>query len=270
MNEKLDTLIKKAQKIYASQMEYYGFGRKTFKFETDANGKAIVYHIKGKFEDAVYQKKASKVWDEVREHFDISKNIYLGVLESSEELLNGFAAGYGGTVGDFGGTVLLPSCDYSFNKVAVTVHELGHSFGLSHDYRNNLKPWISLYTTEPMTTSYCAAQWLNVHRYFNSDKIKPNRQAITRLVKTIPTGKPNAVRFNFEIADPDGLQQVQFLIPEIKNSSFQKLADFKTVNGKKNPHLIYHHITNTKRYICMVKNYRQKRIFYQKKNSQLL
>ena len=49
INMKIDGLIKDTQKLYADEMERHGFGRKTFRFETDAHGNAVVYHVKGRF-----------------------------------------------------------------------------------------------------------------------------------------------------------------------------------------------------------------------------
>ena len=170
IDAKFDNLIKTAQDIYASQMEYYGFGRKTFKFETNSNGKAVVHHVNGQFKDSFYQKNSAKIWDEIDKKYDVYSNIYLAALESSSEVLDGFASGFGIPTGDFGGKIVIPSSGPGFNTTAVTVHELGHAFGLMHDYRNNLKAWIDEYVNEPMTTSLCAAQWLDVHQYFNNKK----------------------------------------------------------------------------------------------------
>lgn len=234
IDTKLDKLIKTVQQIYASQMEHHGFGRKSFKFETDANGKAVVHHVKGKFPDKYYQKKSGSVWTEIDKQFDTLNNIYLTALESRAELLDGFACGFGGTRGDFGGTVLIPASGRCFHDIAVTVHELGHAFGLVHDYRNNLKPWVDLYTNEPMTTSTCAAHWLDVHRYFNNiDEITSNQLTKIQMITPSRVENTDKVRFQFTITDPDGLHQVQFLIPESHNSPFSKLQDFKVLNSKK-------------------------------------
>ena len=169
IDTKLDTLIKKVQQIFAGQMEYYGFGSKTFQFETDETGKAVVHHVKGKFKDAYYHNRAATVWQEINEQFDLSNNIYLTALDVSTELLDGFACGYGGPRAS-GGTVLIPASGGCFEGdlgVDVTAHEFGHAFGLRHDFRNNLIPWIDLYTNDPMITSFCAAEWLDAHPYFN-------------------------------------------------------------------------------------------------------
>ncbi|MDE0483016.1 MAG: hypothetical protein OXI67_10595 [Candidatus Poribacteria bacterium] len=46
ITQKIDKTIRKVQKHYADEMERHGFGRKTFTFETDENGKAKIYHMK--------------------------------------------------------------------------------------------------------------------------------------------------------------------------------------------------------------------------------
>ncbi|RKU06946.1 hypothetical protein C6501_17950 [Candidatus Poribacteria bacterium] len=232
IDAKLDKLIKKVQLIYASQMEHHGFGRKTFKFETDPTGKAVVHHVRGKFKDEFYQKKSGKIWDEIDKKFDTYNNIYLAALDSSIELLDGYACGFGGTRGDFGGTVLIPASGYCFDESDVTVHELGHAFGLAHDYRNNLKPWIDLYSNEPMTTSFCATQWLDVHRYFNTHETESNQLTTIQMATSTRVNETNSVRFQFKITDPDELHQAQFLIPESHESPFSKLQDFKALNGQ--------------------------------------
>ena len=233
IDAKLDKLIKTVQQIYASQMEHHGFGRKTFKFETDPNGKAVIHHVKGKFKDEYYQKKSGKIWHEIDKQFDAYNNIYLAALESSVELLDGFACGFGSTRGDFGGTVLIPASGQCFNDIAVTVHELGHAFGLAHDYRNNLKSWVDLYTSEPMTTSFCAAQWLDVHRYFNTHETDSNELTTIHMATPTRAAETNSVRFKFDVTDPNGLHQAQILIPESHKSPFSKLLDFKVLNGEK-------------------------------------
>ena len=234
IDAKLDKLIKNVQQIYASQMAYHGFGRKTFKFETNATGKAVVHHVNGKFKDEYYQKQSGKVWDEIDKQFDTYYNIYLAALESDAELLDGYACGFGGTRGDFGGTVLIPASGPCFYDTAVTVHELGHAFGLAHDYRNTLKAWVDLYINEPMTTSFSAAQWLDVHRYFNSHETDANHPTTIQMAPPTRVAETNGIRFQFEVTDPNGLHQAQFLIPESHESPFSKLQDFKALKGQKN------------------------------------
>ena len=208
IDEKFDKLIKEAQQIFAGQMDHYGFGRKTFRFETEATGRAVVHHVKGKFNDEYYQSQAGKVWEEIDEHFDISTNIYLAALDTSTKALDGFACGYGGPYGTSGGTVLIPVSGWCFEEIDVTVHELGHAFGLQHDFRNDLKPWMDLYSTEPMTTSICAAGWLDVHPYFNTHQTYFN-EPTTIEMWSLAVVHADGVLLRFKITDPDGLHQAQ-------------------------------------------------------------
>ena len=46
ITEKLDKTVREVQDFYADEMERHGFGRKTFTFETDENGKAKIYLVK--------------------------------------------------------------------------------------------------------------------------------------------------------------------------------------------------------------------------------
>ena len=61
IDTKMDRLIKDAQQSFAEVMENHGFGRKTFQFEMDASGNAIVHHMTGQFSDAYYSTNPS--WD---------------------------------------------------------------------------------------------------------------------------------------------------------------------------------------------------------------
>ena len=64
--KRLDTSIRKVQQFYADQMEHHGFGRKTFRFETDENGRAKIYFVK---EGQII-------------HYDMSNDIWLAVTDS--------------------------------------------------------------------------------------------------------------------------------------------------------------------------------------------
>ena len=51
---KMDKLIKDVQRLNADIMESHGFGRKTFRIETDGRGNVVVHHVKGRFTDRHY------------------------------------------------------------------------------------------------------------------------------------------------------------------------------------------------------------------------
>ena len=211
MDRKLDALMKRAKQFYADLMEYHEFGEKTFRLETDATGNTIVHHVTGKFNNAYYQNREERngsliVWDEIEEQFDTSKNIYVLVLDTSDGIVIGdlSPAGLGG--GDsHSGNVLLPAHNYN-----AALHELGHAFGLAHDSRAVADRWTESGSTDPMITSFCAAEWLDANRYFNStqagfDDAEPSVEMLTPSLVSAPI----TIRLQFEVADSDGLHQAQ-------------------------------------------------------------
>ena len=71
IDAKLDEVMKNVQLSYEEVMEYHGFGKRTFRLETDATGKAVVHHVKGKFNDEYYHKDtySKVVWQEMAERY---------------------------------------------------------------------------------------------------------------------------------------------------------------------------------------------------------
>ena len=204
MDAKMDKVMKNVQLSYVEVMEYHGFGRRTFTLETDATGKAVVHHVKGKFNDEYYHKDTHRkvIDEEVAEQFDLWANIYLVMLDVIDS-----PCGLGGSWGPEGGVGLI-SAD-CFN-VFVAAHELGHTFGLAHDQFRNATRSPSSYHTDWMVTSFCAAEWLDAHRYFNRGQTYPQADEPTTIQMLPPLAvPPNAIRLRFEVADPDGLHQAQ-------------------------------------------------------------
>ena len=204
MDAKMDKVMKNVQLSYEEVMEYHGFGRRTFTLETDATGKAVVHHVKGKFNDEYYHTDTFRkvIHEETAEQFDPSANIYLVVLDVIDS-----PCGLGGSFGPEGGVGLISaSC---FN-VFVAAHELGHAFGLAHDHFRNATRSPSSYHTDWMVTSFCAAEWLDAHRYFNMGQTYPQADEPTTIQMLPPLAvPPNAIRLRFEVTDPDGLHQAQ-------------------------------------------------------------
>ena len=217
---KLDTVIKDTQKFYADQMEAHGFNRKTFRFEADDAGNVVVHHVNGKFKDEHYQNPSTGswiVWNEIEEQFDTSKNIYFLALDINSEYLSVPGAVASTVLGQgsgrsLSGQILVPAARVQPNFHFVVFHEFGHAFGLQHDYRSNPKLIFSIpYMEDRMITSFCAAQWLDVHRYFNFPQKPFNQNTEIRMLTASLTSPPNVIRFRFEITDPDGLHQIRLL-----------------------------------------------------------
>ena len=82
IDAQLNTLMKEAQQFYADVMETYGFGRKTFRLETDADRKVVVHHVTGQSNDTFYHNgTVGKVKDELNPLFNTSKNIYFAAID---------------------------------------------------------------------------------------------------------------------------------------------------------------------------------------------
>ena len=237
MDAKLNTQIKEIQRFYANQMEIHGFGRKTFTFETDATGKAVVHRVKGQFPDSHYHYQTwDKVWNEINPRFDVSRNVYLAVIDISSEGFDstsghGLVCGRGGVYGTKGGRIIIPASGNCFNFIA-TAHELGHAFGLFHDFRKDV--YLMSYGRFRDELSQCSAEWLDVHPYFNESHTAFNHPIEIQVLppRAVP---PHAIRFRFEVTDKDGLHQIQLLTPATavhEAPGDPKLLDYKRVSAQ--------------------------------------
>ena len=220
-------------------MENHGFGRRTFRYEIDVTGKAVVHHVKGEFDDAYYHTDTfgKVIWTETAEQFDLSRNVYLVVPELSTAVVDGYC-GQGDSVGREGGAVIVPAPNgvlerergWNCFNVAVTAHELGHAFGLAHDHFRNATRTPSSYHTDWMVTSLCAAGWLDAHRYFNIGRTYPEADEPTtiRMLPPLPV-PPHSIRHRFEVTDSDGLHQAQL------HNSTGEAIDCQAINGESAP-----------------------------------
>ncbi len=222
---KLDRLIRGVQRFYADQMQTHGFGRKTFTFETDENAETLVWQIDGQFRDWHYHTDTrTKVHTEVADQFDMSKHVYLIVVDiSSEAIDNEETCGVGG--GNWfgtetltrtrGGYAIIPASGNCFDGkvgVSVTAHELGHAFGLEHDFRNDA--YVMSYGAAPNRLSKCAARWLDANRFFNANRTAFNEPTAIQML-TPSAYLPNArnLTLQFQVTDVDGIHQAQLLVP---------------------------------------------------------
>ncbi|MXV82687.1 T9SS type A sorting domain-containing protein [Candidatus Poribacteria bacterium] len=223
------------QQFVANEMERHGFGRKTFRLETDELDRVVVHRVTGKFLSSHYALPspsdcAHRIIPEIDEHFDMSQNIYCVIANLHRETCG---VSDGGSSHNGWGLAVLSSCNLVSDISSILTHELLHAFGLPHDYRT---AGIMSYGWSPTFLSFskCAAEWLDVHRSFNSTPTQidttPSR------IKVLPplAHPPNAIRLRFEITDADGLHQAQFNgIPKPGISDFgPSLIACKSLSGK--------------------------------------
>ena len=235
IDTQLDTLIRDVQSFYREEMHRHGFGRKTFAFETDAAGKAVVHHVNGRFTDRYYNNKTlDKVIEELEGTFDISTNLYAIYIDTGSERIDVQWCGIGGIHGTTGGKAVMPAsgaCFVGDSGMTTAAHELGHAFGLDHDFRDDA--YMMSYGAERDQLSYCAAEWLNVHRYFNTQDTSFNEPTTIEMLTPLAL-PPHVIRFRFEVADPDGLHQAQLIIPVDTSDPVDgiKLHSCKALNGE--------------------------------------
>ena len=209
--------ILKIQTFYAEQMEVHGYGEVTFRVETDSQGEPIVHRVDGDHPDTHYLDNTIRtVLDEINLAFNPEANVYLIVIDNSiDVLVQGGAdggehavAGVGVRQGKNGGIALLPD-EFVYK---ITVHELGHAFGLEHDFRD--RAYIMSYGPGQNRLSPCSAEFLSVHPYFNlNTPIEKGEPPTIKLISppTYAAGS-QSVPIRLKVNDSEGLHQLLLFV----------------------------------------------------------
>ena len=196
--------MRQVQTFYADQMEAHGYGRKTFRFETDAQGDPVVHRLDGQHPNQYYLDGGS-YWQESRQKFDFrANNVYWTVWDNGTGGVSPGLRGVGG--GGRDGGFANVSAHFDWRLVA---HELGHAFGLEHDFRDDA--YIMSYgDLERGRLSECSAGFLAVHPYFDLDiPVEETPGPTIELISSpgYPTGS-TSVSIQLKVSDADGLHQV--------------------------------------------------------------
>ena len=242
ITQKIDKTIKEVQEFYANEMERYGLGRKTFKFETDENGNAKIYHVnKGQSDYFVLPNAAwIAVIDDISdflyatqllnqavgnkktfryprvEHYTAKDNIWMDDIE-----------------GITPGKIIYTTTEEL--KRESVAYILKDAFGIPDppiQYEPNvLKRLFS--EKRRAKLSKCEAEWLDRSRFFNPNQ--PFFDKSPKMEMHVSTPKNSSLRhFIFEIADEDGMHQAQLFVPmNMERQRWRKkFQECQALNGK--------------------------------------
>ena len=211
----IKNVIQHAQAFFTEQMQGYGYGQTTFRFETDESGEPLVHRVVGQHPSKHYGFSSNQNFP-ANEFPHLLNKIYfivydlsdVSVVGSSHKKNHGFAQYSVELIlaANKSANVSLYSGKYSFY---VVLHELGHAFGLKHDWRDGA--YIMSYGPPGWNRlSACAAEFLTVHPYFNPDIPLEEREPPTiELIsqQTYPAGAVS-IPVRLKVNDSDGLHQV--------------------------------------------------------------
>ena len=192
--------VKSAQAFFSDVMGHHGYERKTFAFNTDADGKLVVERVFSKHDTAWYntELRRHQEYDEMRKTFgDINSGGFREIRLIFLEIKGFSGCGFGSSAIENKGqfepdtTLMSPSGEalviYQHDAPqacwhdTMVAHELGHAFGLLHDCRDfayvmfgrdmhtgNVCTGPPIASQDPKSTiSPEAAWWLNQHPAFN-------------------------------------------------------------------------------------------------------
>ena len=219
--------IRTAQTFFAEQMDAHGYGRLTFGVETDAQGEPLVHRFDGQYPSSHYfddpsirpsdspaRSSDSPVFIEIEKMFDVFANIYLIIIDSGNNPKHG---GVGYKWNKIGGKAWVDGSG-NWNLIA---HELGHTFGLFHDFREGAY-LMSYGPGERDRLSACHAEYLSVHPYFNLDiPIEQGDPPRIELISPhIYPAESKHVPIQFRLNDSDRLHQwlLHAWQPSVRNS----------------------------------------------------
>ncbi len=230
--QRMQDEITNIQTFYAEKMRGHGHEALTFRVERDAQGTPKVHRVTGQFADRHYEGEGDRVnnegvMDEINQLFDLTSNVYLIIVDISAERLRGGGSRWGKS----GGFAILTAA--YFWAIA---HELGHGFGLQHDFSDDA--YIMSYGWGTRGTigrmSSCHAEYLSVHPYFNFntpiDEGERNGNVDIISPRTYAEDL-QSVPVHFKVNDADGLHQVLLYVDTMEPHPAGGYPEVKACRG---------------------------------------
>ena len=203
--------IRKVQTLYAEQIQAHGFGENTFRYETDAQGNPMVHVVYG-------SQSYYNYWDTLEEivfdqGFDIDANVYFIVEGNDDDLAQRNVLARGFQRSRVGGWAMLTQyIDSDAKFVSRAAHELGHAFGLWHNFNDG--GYVMSYGPGQSRLSEFSAGQLAVHPHFSPDSpMEESEPPISYVTsgRSYSDGE-TSVPVQLEVSSPYGLQQVSYFV----------------------------------------------------------
>lgn len=266
ITQKIDKAIREVQKFYADEMERHGFGRKTFRFETDENGKAKVYRMEGYLAET-HDLQLNDVWlvfaDDMKNatSYLIDEILKQSAAGQMEHLLDSFDTNFTypgrskvfderniwmdeleGFTGD-GRFMTISKNNIDWKLTAYSLKRLFGLLGPEHSWDkygpnmsnsvlNNfdrLLPW----SKDWVRLSKCEAEFLDKSRYFNPNQ--PFFDKRPEIEMSILKSDTESQILQFTATDEDGIHQLLLFVPDNLEYQYRidKFQGCKSINGKK-------------------------------------
>ena len=194
--DRLQRMIQHVQRVFRVQMDAHGHGERTFAFEADHAGNPLIHRFDAAHPESHYSELTwGTVLEELETRYDFHAQAYIVVVDNSTELIED-AAGIASRWSKVGGIAMVPSGVSWY----VLAHELGHVFGLEHDFRDGA--YIMSYGPGEERLAACSARYLAVHPYFN-----PDASGTLNGEPTVALVSSDQSSINLLLNDSDGLHQ---------------------------------------------------------------
>ena len=124
--DSMKVAIRRVQTFYAEQMQAHGYGNRTFRIETDAQGEPLVHRVDGRHPNSYYRNTTARYrWvEELWEVFDVHANIYHMIMDGDSSIGGGPRTGKTGGYAWLNELYIWSSTQGGYAWVAA--HELGH------------------------------------------------------------------------------------------------------------------------------------------------